>query len=187
MITKQPALTTLTLLGGMTVLTVSACSSFTTSWQDYSSTAGKYSISMPGVPKEETKQLPGLTGKQLDMEVAQLDLGKEAFMVAFIQFPGDKKLPVPIQTLMSSAIKGAVTSSIKGKVSDEKETEVNGVSCREFKATGKYKSKDASMAGKFCFSDNRLYQVLAMGENTGKPFDEKATQFLTSFKLTNKS
>lgn len=179
-------MTALTCLGGMTVLTVSACSS-PPSWKDYSSTAGKYSVSMPGVPKEEIKQLPAAGGTQVDMEVAQLDLGKEAFMVAFIQFPNEKKPPVPIQSLMSTAIKGAVASTIQGKVSDEKEIEVNGVSCREFKATGKYKSKDATMAGKFCFTDNRLYQVLAMGENTGKPFDEKATQFLTSFKITDKS
>lgn len=176
----------LTLLGGMTALSISACSS-TTAWKDYSSTQGKYSVSMPGTPKEETKSIPAPGGNPLNMEIAQLDLGKEAFVVAFMQFPGGETPPIPIQELMSAAIKGAVASSIQGKVSDEKATEVNGVPCREFKATGKYKSKDASMAGKFCFTGNRLYQVLAMGENTGKPFDEKATKFLTSFKITDKS
>ena len=186
MTTKRASYIDLMLLAGMTVLTVGACST-TTTWKDYASTAGKYSVSMPGVPKEETKQLPGPGGTKLDMEIAQLDLGKEAFVVAFMQFPGDKKPNVPIQTLMSSAIKGAVASSIKGKVSDEKETEINGVPCREFKASGKYNSKDATMAGQFCFTDNRLYQVLAMGEKTGQSFDDKATQFLTSFKLTDKS
>lgn len=183
---KGTSFTTLSILGGMTALTISACSS-TSAWKDYSSTQGKYSVSMPGTPKEETKAIPAPGGEKLNMEIAQLDLGKEAFVVAFMEFPGDAKPPIPIQQLMSTAIKGAVASSINGKVSNEKETEVNGVPCRDFQATGKYKSKDASMAGKFCFSGNRLYQVLAMGENTGKAFDDKATQFLTSFKITDKS
>ncbi|ABW26442.1 hypothetical protein [Acaryochloris marina] len=183
---KGTSFAAFSILGGMTALTISACSS-TATWKDYSSAPGKYSVSMPGTPKEETKAIPAPGGEKLNMEIAQLDLGKEAFVVAFMEFPGESKPPIPIQQLMSTAIKGAVASSINGKVSNEKETEVNGVPCRDFQATGKYKSKDASMAGKFCFTGNRLYQVLAMGENTGKAFDDKATKFLASFKITDKS
>ena len=170
----------------MTALVMSACGS-TTAWKDYASSPGKYSVSMPGTPEEETKAIPAPNGEKINMEIAQLDLGKEAFMVAFMEFPGDAKPPMPIQQLMSAAIKGAVASSINGKVSSEKETKVNGVPCRDFQATGKFKSEDASMAGKFCFSENRLYQVLAMGKNTEKAFDDKATKFLTSFKITGQS
>ncbi|NJM67621.1 MAG: hypothetical protein HC851_19090 [Acaryochloris sp. RU_4_1] len=181
--TKGTSLAALTLLSGLSVLAFTACSS-TTTWKEYSSTEGKYSVSMPGSPKEQTQPLPLPNGSSLDMKLAQLDLGKEAFVVAFVDFPGNQKPTAPVQTLLAASIKGAVTQSINGTISNEKETQVNGVPCRQFQATGKYKSIDASMSGTYCFTGNRLYQVFAIGENTGKTFTEKADKYLASFKIT---
>ncbi|NJK28884.1 MAG: hypothetical protein HC940_01415 [Acaryochloris sp. SU_5_25] len=181
--TKGTSLAALTLLSGLSVLTFTACSS-TTTWKEYSSAEGKYSVSMPGSPKEQTQPLPLPNGSSLDMKLAQLDLGKEAFVVAFVDFPGNQKPTAPVQTLLAASIKGAVIQSINGTISNEKETQVNGVPCRQFQATGKYKSIDASMSGTYCFTGNRLYQVFAIGENTGKTFTEKADKYLASFKIT---
>lgn len=88
---------------------------------------------------------------------------------------------------MSAMIQGLVGQLKNGRISNEKELQVNSAACRAFQATGQDQSKAVNLAGRTCPSGKRLYQVLAKGEKAGKSFDENTNKFLTSFKITSKS
>ncbi|NJK42046.1 MAG: hypothetical protein HC934_13295 [Acaryochloridaceae cyanobacterium SU_2_1] len=173
----------LALWGVLSAFSLSACSQ-APEWKKHTSAAGKFAVSMPGTPKEETKALP-IPGGSLDMKITQLENSQEAYLVAFMDFPNTANLPTSIQPLLAAMIKGGVTQSIKGTVQNEKESSLNGVPCRDFQATGKNKSKDARMSGKFCMKNKRLYQVFLIGEDTGETSIDKGDKFLSSFQISN--
>ncbi|MGF1603125.1 MAG: hypothetical protein ACFCU8_14095 [Thermosynechococcaceae cyanobacterium] len=153
------------------------------SWQDFSSVPGRYTVSIPGKPKEQTRKVPIPNGTQLDLNLANVEVSDAAYLVSYLDYPADLLGKVEPQKLLTQSLQGAVKNSIQGEITKQEETTINGVPCRRFAAKGKVKAKDASAEGIFCLQDSRLYQVLAIGE-TKDVFPETAEEFLSSFKIT---
>ncbi|WP_299414232.1 hypothetical protein [Acaryochloris sp. IP29b_bin.148] len=184
---KGTSLAALSILGGMTVVTISACSSAPT-WKDHSSKEGNYSVSMPGTPEKETKSFPLGNGKNLDLEGVQLKVKDEEYVVAFVDFPSEVQVPAEQSKLiLATMIKGLGNQLQGGKISQEEELQISGFPCRAFRATGKEKSKEVNLAGRICLADQRMYQILAKSDKTSKTFDTNSKKFLTSFKITDQS
>ncbi|PZD71677.1 hypothetical protein C1752_05045 [Acaryochloris thomasi RCC1774] len=158
-----------------------ACDS-TLKWQDYASEAGGYTISMPGEAEEKTRKVPIPGGQELDLKLADVELSDAAYLVSYLDYPGNLLGKVDTQNLLSQSLQGAVKNSIQGEIVKEEATTVSDVPCRKFQAKGTVKSKDASAQGIFCLQKSRLYQVLAIGE-TKDDFAPNADQFLTSFQI----
>jgi hypothetical protein len=178
MLNKSP-LTAVVLVG--VVASLVACDS-TLKWQDYVSEAGGYTISMPGAAKEKTRRVPIPGGKELDLKLADVELSDAAYLVSYLDYPGNLLGTVDAQQLLSQSLQGAVKNSIQGEIVQEEATTVNDVPCRKFQAKGTVKEKDASAQGIFCLQKSRLYQVLAIGE-AKDDFATNANQFLTSFQI----
>lgn len=149
-------------------------------WQDYKSAAGKFSIQLPSKPQEQSQDQTTDVGTiKLNMVIAEAN--DSGYFVGYADFPNKIANPADVQKGLADSVKGSV-GNLKGEIKSEKESSLGDVPCRDFEATGKVKTTDVSMKGRFCLADNRLYQVFALGAK-----DKLATtdvdRFITSFKL----
>lgn len=153
-------------------------------WETYASTDGGFSIAMPGTPKLESRPVALPNGQSVPLKLAGLDKGSLAYFVGHIDYPPGLISPdSDPQELLSSSIEGATQEFGGGAGLTQKETSVNGVPCRAFNTSGKVDNQDALMEGVFCYENNRLYEVLILGEKNNE-FPGLAKQFISSFKIT---
>lgn len=182
---------------GLVLLTVSACSTPSTpsgetasptkpiatnvsSWYEYSSEAGKFTVSMPNKPEEksEEKKTDVATVK---MNVAISEFNDSAYFASYADFP--EKFPdAEIEPRLNEAMKGIV-GGLKGKVTSSKESKLGKASCRDFEATGKIQAIDALFKGRICLNDNRrFYQMFVLAPAT-KYSNTDVDRFINSFKI----
>jgi hypothetical protein len=153
-------------------------------WETYTSSEGGFSIDMPGTPTPSEQSVPLPNGKSAPLKIVSIDKKEIAYFVGHIDYPADviDKSADP-QKLLSNSIEGAV-GAFDGKAGlQQKATTVDGVPCRTFNTTGKVEGQDAQAEGVFCFENNRLYEVFALGEKSDK-FAGEVKPFISSFKIT---
>jgi hypothetical protein len=152
-----------------------------TGWQDYSSSAGKFSVQVPSKPQEVSQEKKTEVGV-IKINMAVSELNSSAYMASYNDYP--EKFPeAEIQTRLTEGVKGFVTGSIKGELKSSKESKLGDTPCQDFEATGKIQSINASAKGKICIADNiRLYQVVAVGPSD-KLSNADVDRFIDSFKI----
>jgi hypothetical protein len=150
------------------------------SWYEYSSEAGKFSVSMPNKPEEksEDKKTDIATVK---MNVAISEFNDSAYFASYADFP--EKFPdAEIEPRLNEAMKGIV-GGLQGKVTSSKESKLGTASCRDFEATGKIQAIDALFKGRICLNENRrFYQMFVLSPAT-KFSNTDVDRFLGSFKI----
>ena len=149
-------------------------------WQDYKSSAGKFSVQLPSKPQEQSQDQTTDVGTiKLNMVIAEShDSGD---FVGYADFPNKVSNPADIQKGLADSVKGSV-ANLKGEIKSEKEFLLGDVPCRDFEAGGKVQATDVSMKGRFCLAGNRLYQVFALGAKD-KIAIADVDRFITSFKI----
>jgi hypothetical protein len=152
-----------------------------TGWQDYSSSAGKFSVQVPSKPQELSQEKKTDVGV-IKINMAVSELNSSAYMASYNDYP--EKFPeAEVQTRLTEGVKGFVTGSIKGELKSSKESKIGETPCQDFEATGKIQSINASAKGKICIADNiRLYQVVAVGPSD-KLSNADVDRFIASFKI----
>lgn len=149
-------------------------------WQDYKSSAGKFSIQVPSKPQEQSQDQKTDVGTiKLNMVISEAN--DSGYFIGYADFPNKIENPVDIQKGLADSVKGSV-GNLKGVVKSEKEFMLGDVPCRDFEAGGKVKTTDVSMKGRFCLAGKRLYQVFALGAKD-KFSTSDVDRFITSFKL----
>jgi hypothetical protein len=152
----------------------------TNSWQDYKSSAGKFTVQVPSKPQEQSQDQKTNVGTiKLNMVIAEAS--NSGYFVGYADFPNKIANPADIQKGLGDSVKGSV-ANLKGIIKSEKEYMLGDVPCRDFEATGKVKATDVSMKGRFCLAGNRLYQVFALGA-ADKIAAADIDRFITSFKI----
>ena len=152
----------------------------TNSWQDYKSSAGKFSVQVPSKPQEQSQEQKTNVGTiKLHMVIAEAS--DSGYFVGYADFPNKIANPADIQKGLGDSVKGSV-ANLKGVIKSEKEYMLGDVPCRDFEATGKVKATDVSMKGRFCLAGNRLYQVFALGA-ADKIAAADVDRFIKSFKI----
>jgi hypothetical protein len=153
-------------------------------WETYTSADGGFSIDMPGTPTPSQQDVPLPNGKTAPLKIASIDKKQIAYFVGHIDYPADviDKTADP-QELLSNSIEGAVGAFDGQTGLQQKATTVDGVPCRSFSTNGKVEGQDAQAEGVFCFENNRLYEVFALGEKSDK-FAAEVEPFISSFKIT---
>ncbi len=144
-------------------------------WKPYTSSAGRYTASFPGTPKEVTQR----TETGVDATIASLQSTDAAYAVAFNDLPKDALAKQSADQLLDAARKGAV-DKVKGKLVSEKKVTADGFPGRELTidAPGELQLTEHAYLVK-----TRLYQVLVVARKAkGMPDDTK--KFLESFKFT---
>lgn len=152
-----------------------------TGWQDYSSSAGKFSVQVPSKPQEVSQEKKTDVGT-IKINMAVSELNSSAYMASYNDYP--EKFPeAEVQTRLTEGVKGFVTGSINGELKSSKESKLGETPCQDFEATGKIQSINASAKGKICIADNiRLYQVVAVGPSD-KLSNADVDRFIDSFKI----
>ena len=150
------------------------------SWQDYKSSAGKFTVQVPSKPQEQSQDQKTNVGTiKLNMVIAEAS--DSGYFVGYADFPNKIANPVDIQKGLGDSVKGSV-ANLKGVIKSEKEYLLGDVPCRDFEASGKVKATDVSMKGRFCLAGNRLYQVFALGA-ADKIAAADVDRFIKSFKI----
>ena len=149
-------------------------------WQDYKSSAGKFSVQLPSKPQEQSQDQTTDVGTiKLNMVIAESN--DSGYFVGYADFPNKISNPADIQKGLADSVKGSV-ANLKGEIKSEKEFLLGDVPCRDFEAGGKVQATDVSMKGRFCLAGNRLYQVFALGAKD-KIAIADVDRFITSFKI----
>jgi hypothetical protein len=153
-------------------------------WEIYQSPLGRFSIAMPGKPKEEDRpvELPG--GESVPLKIASVEESNVAYFTGYVDYPeGLVSNPaVNVQEVLSSSIEGAAANDFGDGELIQTETTVNGVPCRDFKTSGKLDGQNARMEGIFCLEGDRLFEVLIIGEDQ-PGFPQISQDFRSSFTI----
>jgi hypothetical protein len=149
-------------------------------WQDYKSSAGKFTVEVPSKPQEQSQEQKTNVGTiKLNMVIAEAS--DSGYFVGYADFPNKIAKPADVQKGLGDSVKGSV-ANLKGVIKSEKEYMLGDVPCRDFEASGKVQTTDVSMKGRFCLAGNRLYQVFALGA-ADKIAAADVDRFIKSFKI----
>lgn len=147
-------------------------------WQTFTSKEGRFSVALPGKPKEETKQATTPSGKKKEFRTFTLVSAPDRiYLVNYNDYPeAVVREPKNKETAFDAIRKG-----LGGKVVSEKK-----ISVGKNKSPGRELLIELPMKifyrARIFFVGKRLYQTVAMGADEfvrGK----KADQFFDSFKV----
>jgi hypothetical protein len=142
-------------------------------WINYSSTAGRFSVHLPGQPKAQEQPVDTAAGK-LTNHVLMVQKGSAAFAISYADYPQDVANP---QEVLDNVRQGAI-NGIKGTLISGKNIMHKGYPGREFRATvqgGVYTSR-------IFLVHSRLYQMV-VAVPTAQSNTADVNRFLTSFDL----
>jgi hypothetical protein len=149
-------------------------------WQDYKSSAGKFTVEVPSKPQEQSQEQKTNVGTiKLNMVIAEAS--DSGYFIGYADFPNKIANPADVQKGLGDSVKGSV-ANLKGVIKSEREYMLGDVPCRDFEASGKVQTTDVSMKGRFCLVGNRLYQVFALGA-ADKIAAADVDRFIKSFKI----
>ena|SRR5947209_4196592 len=143
-------------------------------WQDYTSTEGRFSVLFPGTPTRELVRAPGRSGKVLATTFTAEAAGT-TYSVAFEDFDGKQ---TPEQVIDQS--RADLSAGKGGKLVKEKDVTAGDHKGKEFVADVPNRGKTYM---RFFVAGNRLYKVMAVGTGKG-PGERDVVKFMDSFRIT---
>jgi hypothetical protein len=149
-------------------------------WKEFASKEGRFTVLMPGTPKQNKADTESDFGKGvLYMNVMQI--GKVMYGANYCDYPAEVK-KASIKKIYDASRDGAV-ANMKGKLDSEKDIKLGEYPGREIRievAEGKYLFR-----ARVYLVEQRLYQVVILGTPEDATSKE-ADKFLDSFKLADK-
>ncbi len=151
-------------------------------WQEFSSTEGGFSISMPGQPTERELPVRGSNGSASSREFALvLEEGKIFYSVNYADLPmiAEELNPSQINLLLDGARDAAVRNLKNGQLVSDRPIELNGYIGREIEVS----NPDGFTAKtRIYWVQPRLYMIVAASTaETG--LNRESERFLDSFRL----
>lgn len=148
-------------------------------WKPLTSQEGRFSLLMPGAPKEQSQEVATPAGT-IKMTMYVLEQGESAWFATFNDYPAEVIQKADAETLLNGARDGAI-GTVQGKLLAEKKIAIDTYPGREleFEAQG-----GAFLArSRIYLVKERLYQIMILSPKAqGLPKD--TGKFLDSFKLT---
>jgi hypothetical protein len=163
--------------GGLALLNVSQ-----PDWQTYQSPAGRYSILMPGRPKEQTQAFESAVGT-LDLHIATYENRSGAYLVMYVDYPADLVAAGQASAILDGAAQGAV-ANVDGQLTRQQAVSLGAAPGREieFDAAAQGAQPATRIKVRYYLVGRRLYQVMVVAPQAqGLPAD--APKFLDSFNL----
>ena len=144
----------------------------------HTSNKGRFSVSMPGKPVQQTQKISTGVGS-IDMHMFIVEKSNIAYIVAYSDYPGEIIQHSDPDDLLDGAKNGAM-QNIDGKITKEEQIAYGEAPAVElyFSAKGG-KGKGQAV---IVLSGNRLYQALAVGSNLLYP-DKTVKKFIDSFAI----
>ena len=163
-----------------------------TAWKEFKSAEGKFSIALPGTPKEEVStqdtKIGKLTSHYFDLET---DLGH--YLLTYVDVPKAPTTPEDIKAALDSARDQALSSGARLLL--ENDISMAGVVGRELLV----EQNGLILRARYFFVKERLYQIIFVAQpntvfNNGKPsanpanytdlFQMVSKKLFDSFKVT---
>lgn len=148
-------------------------------WKPFTSTAGRYTVTFPGTPMEQSQDTDSEVGK-LTVHFAAVDKGDAAYMVGYNDLP--KEADLTPKRVLDGQRDGTIKTFPNAKIIEEKEITMDGNPGRSL--TFEAPSLNATHRSRTFLVGNRVYTVIALAVGDGKP--DVAATFLDSFKLAAK-
>jgi len=146
---------------------------------------GGFEIQTPITLKEESQSTPTAAGNIM-LHMYTGETNDRAYVVGYADYPAALVKMNDPQKLLDGARDGNI-GSFQGKIVEEKKITIDGFPGRELTVDARLKNTiDANMRARFYIVNNRLYQIMVIGEK-GKISTTDMDSFLQSFKLTKKS
>ena len=166
-----------TVTGGRTLLTLGQ-----PNWQEYQSQAGRYSILMPGKPKEQTQSVEAEAGT-LKVYLTIVEDRSVAYATAYWDYPAEYIRSTEANDLLDSIVQNAVASA-DGKLTRQTDFPLTVYRGREVEFETPVQGSQPAMLIKvrYFLVNDRLYQVMVVAlQRQGLP--DPAQKFFDSFKL----
>jgi hypothetical protein len=146
-------------------------------WKKFESTEGRFSVDLPGAPKEDQQKIPTPAGV-LEQRSYLVKGDTHAFGVMYADYPPNIVTPGATDTLLDGAVDGAA-KGVGGTANTRRPVTVSGHPGRAFETpTNQGYDYDARMV----LVKNRLYQlVITSRPGVLKPEDK--ARFFESFNV----
>lgn len=148
-------------------------------WETYTSKAGRFSVQMPGKPKESAQQVPTPAGA-VNQSMATAESGGLGYLASWTDFPVDEKLLTPElqEKLLDGGVQGAV-SQTGGKLLEQSKIKLGGYPGRECRL----QAPDGTEArNRIYLVGKRLIMLVVTGKK-GTVTSKDADKFLGSLQL----
>jgi hypothetical protein len=150
---------------------------FSQQWIEFRPEEVNYSISMPGEWSMQAQDIETKVGK-LKMQIATVDLGKRAYMTAYMRYP-DEVLKASNMSKLLDGVRDGAVGNLKGKVRKEERIVISNRSAREVVADA---PQGIVAVMRFFMLDNFLIQALVIGDSSLET-DPDTARFLGSLKV----
>jgi hypothetical protein len=172
-----PIVFVVTVTGGRTLLTLGQ-----PNWQEYQSQAARYSILMPGKPKEQTQSVDAEAGA-LKVHIAITEDRSAAYLAAYWDYPAEYIRSTAGNDLLDSIVHNAVASA-DGKLTRQTDFPLTVYRGREVEFETPVQGSQPAMLIKvrYFLVNNRLYQVMVVAPQR-QGLSDTAQKFFDSFKL----
>ncbi len=174
---------TKTLLLLLVAVVLSACKSGPVEWQTFSSSAGGFSVSIPGTFQESTQSVSTQLGA-IDLHIFMLGQANSAYMLSYADYPENFVKQSDVNTMLDGARDGAL-KNVNATLGGTKAISLDGSPGREFTASvpdSKSVPGGGSVQARIYLVKSRLYQLLVLTAK-GNETEVDADKFLASFKL----
>ena len=147
-------------------------------WREVASTQGRFRITLPAKPHEQTRTLDTAAGT-LSMAMVSARAGEWLYGVGYADYPAGGELQGRID-----AQRDALLRNIAGRIITQKTASLDGRVDRVVIAEGRNGDHEIALHARFVADGLRLYQIVAIGRKGGVS-DTELDTFLDSFKIQN--
>ena len=151
-----------------------------TTWTEFSSADGAFSVLMPGTPTEETQTEDTDLGP-IDVHLFTFEKGEVAYLVGYNVFPAAVVEAATPAVLLDSARDGQV-ETVKGTLVSETEITLGTYPGRDLEIQVEGSDGTSSLRSRLFMVGDRLYQ-LVVGGPKGQSTSADTIKFLDSFEL----
>jgi len=158
-------------------------------WKEFSSTAGRFKVALPGNPTETSKTVE-YRFRKFKRHMFNLEAGFGAFLVSYSDLPVILAEPDEVDEFLDHHMHEGEVASSQGKLLSKTEIDLDGYPGRELIV----ETPDSTFRMKYYLVEQRFYQIAIStpngpaknAEGTARSMVEITDEFFASFKLTGK-
>ena len=150
-------------------------------WINYNSTEGRYTISLPAQPKLSTQESATAGGQKFLQYMATVNDQDAIYLVGYFDH-------VPGTIFSADRARDGMVAAVKGTLVSERIISLRGYPGREMKVAAKSETNDYVILAKFWDTENRVYvlQIVFPKSVDSESINIKAAKYFDSFQIVKK-
>jgi hypothetical protein len=147
-------------------------------WINYNSAEGRYTVSLPAQPKLSTQESATADGQKFLQYMATVQQPDAIYLVGYFDH-------VPGTTFSADRARDGMVAAVKGTLVSERNISLGGYAGRELLVSTKSEEREYVIRVKFYDTENRVYvqQCLYAKTSEGEAIDTKAKKYFDSFQI----